>query len=182
MQATEMTHNTDLKNKISWQIEILKRYDSYLNSTNTKASLLLAFCAALIAMIAYNSSRIISMSSNPLYVICCSFLIVTTISLILISSIYSINSIFPNVKTNNKKSLISFVDVCNYHADEYSDALFLTSDKEFLLDLCGQSNVLAKIANQKFELLAKAVDLLKSTIKIILFTILVIFLFFIFNI
>ncbi|PLX98334.1 MAG: hypothetical protein C0623_13540 [Desulfuromonas sp.] len=162
-----------IDDKIAWQWDIIKRNDSYINSTNTKAALLLTFSVASISALAYNCPKIWLVCGATLYKIVACIVFSVTFFLLASSARLAFNAIFPNTTPGNK-SLISFVHIAKKESnpDSYYDEFSSVTKDELLRDLCHQSVVLSSIASGKFKLLSRSILWVKSALVAIGFVLL----------
>ena len=154
MSKNELKLSTD--SKIDWLQKSITRTDSYLNSANTKSTIMLTFSMALSTAICVNSTDIIK----------CGFAyqltIATSIFLLLISSIYSLLAIRPFLTPSEKTNLLSFVDIADKYnsANEYENRINTATDSEMICEMSSLNYNLSKGLIKKYKLQKKSVDLI----------------------
>ncbi|EOC1567177.1 hypothetical protein ACI1AR_002559 [Cronobacter dublinensis] len=156
------------KEKIKLQFDIIKRTDGYISTTNNKAALLLAASGASITIFSnkIRSFKGLFLGSDVYNLFFCMMVFLIGFFIVL-SVIYSLRSIIPKMKTENKTqvisgSLVSFVFIgdisdVNEYFRKYNDE----NDEGLLRDMCAQSYILAGIAKEKFSLFSDAVRYFK---------------------
>lgn len=164
------------EDKIKFLWDVIKRYDHYINSTNTKASLILSFCAAiLIGLILKTKDILVQFESGLLTCIAPILLIVTLI--FNIKAIYhSLKTVFPKTSSYTAGlSVIFYNDVANIEkkANGYYEKITNLTEEQVIKDLSFQAYELSIITTDKFEELKKSVTAIKLfiTISIIPFVI-----------
>ncbi|MCI5160992.1 MAG: hypothetical protein D3917_03010 [Candidatus Electrothrix sp. AX5] len=157
-KAVELIDNEKhLQEKIDFLFSIIRRYDSYIGTTNVKAGLMLSFMGTIIVFLATRSISIdpASKSLGYIYYAAIFFSIITSL-LSTAASITLLRVIFPNTKNKtitNEKSLIFFGDVSAYNATSYYEKIKKSSMESLLQDLSAQTYILADIVNEKFRIL-----------------------------
>ncbi|WP_257296458.1 hypothetical protein [Endozoicomonas sp. YOMI1] len=153
--------------RVAIQWEVIKRFDIYISSANTKAGVILSFSAAAFAMLMTHASMILSLHSHPLYQTILGLLGIVSAGSLLMSIWHSFHVIFPDTTPGANESLIGFPLVANFNggAAGYAKAVAERKPSEILEDLSYQSFVLAQITRDKFLNLSAA----KKYIKILIF-------------
>ena len=169
---------SDTHNKISMLFEIIRRYDAYILSTNTKASLILAFNTIILGGVLMQYSEIIKFFlSNEMKLFAAFLIFVLTISSLLsIFFVFKVVYPFFGSKLDDKNqgdSLIYFGSVSLLSSQEYQDKISRVSDENILIDLSSQANILASGLKQKMITMRHSIN----TITFSLFIILVLVLF-----
>lgn len=146
-----------LEQKTKTLLETIKRIDSYIASTNTKCTIVMSYCAAVIGLISILITRIIPEIKTPEFLVF--FGIFTTI--IAISSTYciykSVTIIFPvtfsSTKAQTGDSMFFFGDIARHTGGEdgYRAKVINITEKEIIQDLSGQIFTVSTIASVKFE-------------------------------
>ena len=150
--------------KLQFILEIIKRYDTYIGTTNVKSALLLSFLAAVIfglfSQVANVLQRAPGLSILKIVTLGVSAL---TFVISMITALILLRVIFP--RTEGEKtdpSLLFFSDVAAHSdgAPGYADNLRSASYSRLTRDAATQAYQLAKILQQKFRLLRIAVNLM----------------------
>ncbi|EIA07286.1 Pycsar system effector family protein [Flavobacterium frigoris] len=128
---------------------IIGRFDTYIESTQTKSNLYLALNTAILAGIIT-----IAASTKPEDVTHFALIIMAIIALLAVLSItITLIAITPYLKSASEKSasVIFFQDVTNYTFKEYAEKINAISDKKLLLDLTCQAYSLAGGLKAKYQ-------------------------------
>jgi len=149
-----MSNSENLDDKISYQFDVIRRYDHYIGTTNFKIGLLLSF---LIVILVATVVRALGISEEveQISIFASSVTLLFTFT-VLGAVTYLIRAVSPNVGSANYRSYGFFGDVANWKGGEQRYYLdFLAEDKEMLLkDICFQTSSVAKIAQEKFRLIS----------------------------
>lgn len=151
------------KERIEVIFKKILRYDFYINSTNAKASIIIAWNGIVIGTILLKYNSIISLYRIPEWAyfisnVLLSFIALTsTISIILIFQVINPFLILTHKKDKDSKSLLFFGSVAKMSFDEYFQKESTTSYKEILSDLTEQSYILAKGLNNKMKNMQKTI-------------------------
>lgn len=147
--------------------EILKRIDGYILSTNTKAAIIMSYCAAVIGWFTLGFDRIYSTFVNSyLYW----FALVLGVLLVLVSSYcmyLAVSVILPRTNStaldDSDDSLIFYGDISSLRkgAEGYADKLSELKVEDFILDQSRQIHAVAGIASAKFDDLKRVSKWLK---------------------
>lgn len=138
-----------MKEKLEQTKFIIGRFDTYIESTQTKSNLYLALNTAILAGIIT-----IATSTKPEDATYFSIIIMGVIAVLAIISIsITLIAITPYLKcTSNKTaSIFFFQDVTKYTFEEYVDKINTISDKKLLLDLTCQVYSLAEGLKIKYQ-------------------------------
>ena len=144
----------DNKSKVSLIFDIIKRYDSYIISTNAKASLVIAFNSLILGSILFKSNDIISLYCSSGAKIFIGIIIIC----ISISSLLSLGFVFKVVypflgekipDTSQHNSIVYFGSVSKLNSTEYYERFELCNDDTLLKDLTEQANILSKGLDSK---------------------------------
>ena len=140
-------------NRIPSQWEIIKRYDNYTGSANTKAGVILSFSATAFALLMTHASMMLSLHSHPLYQTILGILGIITAGSLLMSIWHSFHVIFPDTTPGAVESLIAFPLVADFNggAEGYARAVAEREPDVMLKDLSYQSFMLAQITRDKFR-------------------------------
>lgn len=159
---------TDFNKKIAFLLDVIKRYDHYIGTTNFKVGLMMSFLAAVILGLIM---RILALTSTKteISITCtfaCIFVFITiACSLYAVARLFRV--VFPNLTTQaGSTSLIFFDDVsaCRNGADGYFEKIVNASMEEIAKDMATQTYILAGIVKEKFQLLQSIVNFIKFTV------------------
>ncbi|AIN59408.1 Pycsar system effector family protein [Pseudomonas soli] len=152
-----MEEDSSIENKTKYLFEIIKRYDTYIGSTNTKCTIVMSYCAAVIGFIMLLLNRIISPDAAPVFLVFAGIFSIIVIASSIVCMWIAMSVIFPVTFSDPKKyrgeSLIFFGDVCSASKDkeEYFAKIKETSETAFCSDLAGQVYSMSKIVSEKFQ-------------------------------
>lgn len=158
----------DYEIKTKHLIEIIKRYDGYVNSCNAKAAIILSYCMACTAGISFKTIDIFSKSckEDQLILAILSLASIASILITLIASKKAYEAVYPKLNSGNssheKKSLIFFGDVSNLIGgrEAYTKLWIDLNPKDLLEDYSKQVYIMAKITNTKFSILSECIKIL----------------------
>lgn len=152
MQEDEKTLSTD--SKIEWLQKNITRTDGYLNSANTKSTIMLTFSMALSTAICVNSTEIIQLGFANYIAIS------SSIALLLISSIYSLLAIRPFLTPSEKSNILSFVDITNTYksSNEYENRINTATKGEIICEMSSLNYALSKGLMKKYKFQQYSVD------------------------
>jgi Family of unknown function (DUF5706) len=137
-----------MKEKLEQTKFIIGRFDTYIESTQTKSNLYLALNTTILGGIIT-----IAASTKPEDVTLFALIVLSSIALLAVVSItITLIAITPYLKsTSNSSSVVFFQDVTNFTFEEYADKINDISDKKFLLDLTCQAYSLAGGLKAKYQ-------------------------------
>ena len=176
-EANKQAEEYSPSSRIDLLIKVINRYDTYITSTNAKASLVIAWNGVLIGSIILKYQEIISQFS-------CMCMLSSTISILLVMcGLFALLStglifgvVFPFLVPSNseKGSLIFFGSVAKLKPHAYIDAMSSVSSKELVDDLANQASVLAVGLNAKMRRLQQSIwaiyaELLMIALMLILY-------------
>lgn len=146
--------------KISYQFDIINRYDHYIGTTNFKIGLLLSFIVAVLAAITLRAVGFLSVSNELSTTVTLATVICA--ATVFAAAIYLIRAVSPNVETANYRSYIFFGDVAKWDGGEreYYSLFSSESDDNLLKDICFQTHSVAKVTNEKFRLIGIATKII----------------------
>lgn len=153
-----------IKDKIDFLLKVIGRFDLYINSTNTKASLIFAWNGFVVGTLLLKYNEIIGLfpvTSNFSLIINTIFLAIALCAVI--SNIIAFQVIFPSLKSDSKgenNSIIFFGSVASASAEKYFDKVSKISNEEILNDITDQTVTLAGIVNDKMQNLKKSIKTL----------------------
>lgn len=145
------------KEKLEMLFKIISRYDFYINSTNSKASIIIAWNGTIIGSVLLKYNSIIALYCKPewAYYISNIFLVGLAISGIL-SIVFVFKVVNPflsssDSKKGSPKSLIFFRDVSEITHEEYARRASELTYGEALSDSILQAHILATGLSRKMK-------------------------------
>jgi hypothetical protein len=147
-------------------LEIIKRYDTYINSSNSKIAIILSYCMAYIGGLGF---KLVDVSDKRVHDLAWWGLLLAaliSVAVTLWSARYAYLALQPQVPSgrgvHEGPSAIFFGDVAKHPGgrDGYATALKGMSDEDVVKDLSGQAHALAGIASRKYALLTSATNFL----------------------
>jgi hypothetical protein len=152
------------EDKIKFLWDVIKRYDGYINSANTKASLILSFCTAILVGLILKTKEIIANFEN-IYSKHILYILIIYILIFNIKSIYhSLKAIFPQTNSYTAESSVIFygdVSKIEKAANGYYQKIQDLTDEQVIKDLSHQIYELSQITSDKFEEIKKSVNTIK---------------------
>ena len=152
----------DFKDKIDYLFKVIGRFDFYINSTNTKGSLILAWNGLLIGSLIIKYDVILGLFSA--HQTCrkgASVLLFCMALAAAISNVMAFRVVFPFLQSSSQfiepKSLVFFGSVARFGSAEYNAKIRDISKDEFAEDLSDQAVTLAKGLHTKMLLLQKSI-------------------------
>jgi hypothetical protein len=163
-----MTNDSDATSeKIDYLFRAINRYDLYMNSTNSKASLILAWNGFVLSFVLLKYDSIITNFPQTRPIIILTILLLTLIGISsLISSVQAFRVVFPYLKSGNENSsskntsigsMIFFGSVASMSPDEFYSRVSASSINEWLLDITEQSVILARGTKMKMHLVRSSI-------------------------
>jgi len=149
-----------LSSRVDLLVKIINRYDTYIVSTNTKASLIIAWNGVVIGSILMKFQEILGQFSCMnslstivpiLLVFCGGFALLST------GLIFGVVFPFLTPSRDGKPSLVFFSSVADMKPDVYANAMQSISVSDLLGDLAGQASALAFGLKSKMERLQKSI-------------------------
>jgi hypothetical protein len=146
----------DTKEKIELLFKKISRYDFYINSTNAKASIIIAWNGIIIGTILLKYTSIIAlylMSVWAYYAANVLLIIMAAASIVSIAFVFKVINPFlsSGSKDISSKSLMFFGDVAEMSLNEYTKKESDLSYEEALSDTMGQAHILATGLNNKMK-------------------------------
>ncbi len=137
----------------------LERVIGWIRASDQKASIFLAFQGFVITIIfssVYHIIRglVIKISCLNLLDL---FIYIVALFLIVFSFYKSLVSIIPKIKTNEKKSLIFFLDIAGYSLSDYENKINNAEEDEYKKNLIEAIHQNSKIALKKYIALKNAI-------------------------
>lgn len=157
------------EDKIKFLWDVIKRYDHYINSANTKASLILSFCAAILIGLTLKTKDILNHIKPELLANATSILLIFILIFNIKAIYHSLKTVFPKTTSYTAGlSLIFYGDVANIEkkANGYHEKITNLSEEQVIKDLSYQVYELSIITTNKFEELKKSVNSTKVFIII----------------
>ena len=154
--------SSDLKDKTSLLVDVLKRYDHYVATTNFKAALMMSFLGAIVLGL---TMRVMFLQSVQQGDICIRYAAIIVSVLTILSSLFAavqlLRVVFPDTKNSDGAGSVIFFGTVvseNKTADEYYGKVASAEHSELLRDLATQTYNVAGVVNQKFKVLKVAVN------------------------
>jgi hypothetical protein len=143
-------------------IEIIKRFDTYINASNAKIAVILSYCMAYIGGLGFklvdiSDKRVHDTGWWLLLVVCLVSAVVT-----LWAARFAYQALAPQVPSgrgaHEPPSVVFFGDVATHPGgrDGYVASINQLTEEEVVRDLASQAHTLAAIAKSKFALIDKA--------------------------
>lgn len=155
-------HENDLSKaielKIKNQFEVIKRIDVYIGTTNTKCTIIMSYCAAVIALIFALFGKLETSNATPGIVSIGLFGclgLITAVICMLMACLTIFPVTFSSPDKNRGESLIFYGDIASTKGGSggYVRRVIEVSDEDYLNDLSSQVFTLAKIVSRKFWLI-----------------------------
>ena len=154
--------NNQFKEKTDFLLDVIKRYDHYVATTNFKVGLMLSFIGAIVLGL---TIRVLLLDPIQGEITCVRYATIIAIVLTISSSLYAViqllRVVFPNTQNSNGSgSLVFFGSVAteNTDSEEYYKKVLSVEPVEMLRDLATQTYNMAGIVNHKFKVLKIAVN------------------------
>ena len=173
MTDTESQESEINRHKISFLLDIIKRYDTYIVSTNAKASLIIAFNSLVLGAVLLKFGDIIGFYSTPNTKMFVGFILLIITASTLLSLFFMFRVIYPffGTTSDNKKqefSLVYFGAVSNMNADEYLEKISNISLAQIIEDLSTQATILAGGLQDKMLKMRYSINSITLTMLLIL--------------
>lgn len=152
------------KDRIDFLFKIINRFDFYINSTNTKASLIIAWNGVLIGTVLLKYGEILQAFGAGTNARALSVWLLFLIGgSAVLSNFIVFSVIFPFLKFNSKRaavgkmfqdeSLLFFSAVAKLDSEDYLKKLVENTEDDILMDLADQTTTVAQGLNRKMYLL-----------------------------
>ncbi|MBO2985829.1 Pycsar system effector family protein [Burkholderia pseudomallei] len=157
-----MTNPRECDDQQKLLLEIIKRFDSYINSSNSKIAIILSYCMAYIGGLGF---KLVDVSDKRAHdTAWWGLLLVSLMSVgvTLWAARYAYLALHPQVPSgraaHEAPSVLFFGDVAAHPGgrDGYSASLRALTAEDVVRDLSGQAHTLAGIAAHKYALLGKS--------------------------
>lgn len=177
MTDSEFEDNDVKKYKISFLLDVIKRYDTYIVSTNAKASLIIAFNSLIMGAVLLKFGDIIGFYSNQSMKSFVGFLLVLITASTLLSLFHVFRVVYPFFgNTSEEKtqisSLIYFGSVSKMSDEEYMENISKASLEQLTKDLSSQTTILANGLKGKMMKMRSSINAITFTMVLILFLVL----------
>lgn len=166
-QENNSAVESQILEKMDYIFKIVARYDTYINSTNTKASLVIAWNGVVIGTILLKYNDILKNYETTKWSLVVASTILTLMAICSVLSIALIfDVIFPFLKSTSRiptgrvltdESAIFFGSVAKLSAAEYQNQIRELTPRTLLSDLTDQAVILAQGLNRKMELIRKSI-------------------------
>lgn len=158
--------------KVSLILDVIKRYDNYIVSTNAKASLIIAFNSLIFGTVLLKYGDIISFYCSSGIRGFVGFLLVLISASSLLSLFFVFNVVYPyfGSTTDDKEqtSLIYFGSVSKMSGQEYLDCLERGTIEELTADLAEQATILAEGLNKKMLKMRRSIEAITFSLVLIM--------------
>lgn len=143
-------------------IEVIKRFDTYINASNAKIAVILSYCMAYIGGLGF---KLVDISDRRIHDTNWWFLLAVcfvTIAVTLWAAHFAYRALAPQVTSgraaHEPPSVVFFGDVATHPGgrDGYVESINQLTEDLVVQDLARQAHTLAAIARCKFELVDKA--------------------------
>lgn len=166
--------NMDADFKLVFIIDVIKRYDNYIISTNAKASLIIAFNSLILGIVLLKFGDIISFYnfSGIRVVVGLLLALISASSLLSLFFVFSVVYPYFGSKTddeNQQNSLVYFGSVSKINGQEYLNRLEIGSVEELIKDLTEQATILARGLNSKMLKMRYSIKAITFSLVFILF-------------
>jgi len=165
---TPKTDNNQLeaKDKIDYLFKVINRFDFYVNSTNTKGSLIIAWNGILIGTVLLKSDDILTVFQSKGWAkIIAVVLLVLVGTCNLISNVFVFSVVFPFLRPSSKlptgrimqnESMLFFGSVAAMGSRDYYRKIVDSDVEEILTDLADQAATIAQGLEIKMQLIQKS--------------------------
>lgn len=166
------------KEKLEMLFKIISRYDFYINSANSKASIIIAWNGIIIGSVLLKYNSIIALYCKPEWAYYVSNIFLAGLA---VSGIFSIFFVFKVVtpflsssdsKKGSPRSLIFFGDVSEITHEEYARRASVLTYEEALSDSALQAHILATGLSRKMKDMQKSIRAVNCGLLIIILLIL----------
>lgn len=177
MSAIENQNEAAIDKKIDLMIKVITRTDTYLNSANTKSTILLSLAAALIVGLAVNYDKITNLVSVSGDKTVLSFFIGLVIFLLIISVFFSLRSVTPFIGKSSINNTFSFVDISEGYSEleGYNNDFNSAHPKTFLDELLALNYGLSKALVAKYRSQTTAIECIQLSGVVVLFCMFIVF-------
>lgn len=161
-----------VKDKITLLFNVIGRFDFYINTTNAKASLILAWNGIVIGALLLKYKDILDLYFATEWLRRIVSLLLSAVGLCsAISTIMAFDVIVPflksSSKTPNSSSAIFFGSVRLMGSEEYFDKVSESSSEEILIDLTNEGVILAQGLHGKMRQLKRSIVAIYAELSLI---------------
>ena len=167
------------KDIVNWQykiyllLDVIKRYDTYIVSTNAKASLIIAFNSLILGAVLLKFSDIVGFYASANVKSFVGFLLVAITASTLVSLFLVFRVVYPYFggiadEKRQQTSLIYFGSVASMSDQEYLESISKISLEQLIADLSAQATILATGLKDKMLKMRKSIRAITFTLVIIL--------------
>ncbi len=156
----------DNKDKIDMTLKKISRFDSYIISTNAKASIVIAWNGIVIGTILLKYHQITSLFDMfliPYYLSIIIIFIIGISSIIAIAYVFQV--VYPFLETkeiqDDDNSLFFFGAIAKMSYSSYREKEISSKEDEVLDDVLEQAHILAKGLNEKMHNLRHSINFIK---------------------
>jgi len=154
------------KDKIDYLFKVINRFDFYINSTNTKASLIIAWNGVLIGTILLKYGEILSAFQPAGWPKAAAVALLSLLGACsLISNVFVLTVVFPFLRPSSKRetgrileneSMLFFGAVAAMGTEVYHKRVVDSDTGEILADLADQAATIAQGLQDKMQLIRKS--------------------------
>jgi hypothetical protein len=169
-ESTESDDRLESKDKIDYLFNVINRFDFYINSTNAKASIIIAWNGIVIGTVLLKYDEIIKSYESVHWARSTVIVLLLFIGICsLLSNILVFSVVFPFLKPTNKlptgkvlesESMLFFESVAKMGADGYHRRIADSDNNEILMDLADQATTIAYGLKSKMNLIQKSMIVL----------------------
>jgi hypothetical protein len=168
-----LEEKVDARSKITFILDVIRRYDGFTISTNFKASVIIAFNTLIVGSILIKFIDIVH-ASNIAWVKSIVSLLLFFLSMSsLISLFFVFRVIYPffkaqSIKDEQQISLIYFQSVSQLTSQDYFNRLENSSYEDLIKDLAEQATILASGLNKKMIDMRHSIEATITSLTLIL--------------
>jgi len=160
---------TTIQSKITILLEIIKRFDNYILSTNAKASLIIVFNSIVLGTVLVKWTEIMGFYQGEKIRLIIGILLFAITALSLFSLWFVFRVVFPYFgsrvdEIRQKSSVFFFGSVADMNNSEYSEKMSAITLDELLADLSTQVRVVATGLNEKMSDIRTSIGALRLTL------------------
>ena len=168
---------TDEK-RIDFLFKVIGRYDHYINSTNTKASIVIAWNGILIGTVLLKFDEVLRLYQGARWSVTLASVLLSLIGICGLASIFFVfNVVFPFLEKTSQtptgrvlqsESMIFFGSVAAMGKDTYTARVKDCTPSEVLSDISDQAVILAVGLIEKMERLRRSISAIKLSVLLII--------------
>lgn len=159
--AGDASKHAESQQKFLW--EVIKRYDAYINASNTKIAVILSYCMAYLGAIAFKVFDLLAQRCETWLWWTALILAFASVGATMYAIIRAYGALNPQTppgrELHEEPSIVFFGDVANLVGgrDGYVTRIRDITEAEIVEDLARQAHVLAGIVNTKMKALNESV-------------------------